>query len=187
MLWLMMSSPLSVFFLVLRRIRLQGKRTWISLEKCPKKFWQNNVEGMIVTSLKMSTCSRSYRPLTNATQHITEYIDLNPTNESSFLFTFWQIQSIILFTWGCLLHRTGRSGDLRALPATKALNYDFRSRSISNRPRETKSKKKMRIDLDITQGGSADRGTSSIARFRLSWHNLGVKLPLSSLKHVSAR
>ena len=38
---------------------------------------------MIVTSLKMSTCSRSYRPLTNATQHITEYIDLSPTNESS--------------------------------------------------------------------------------------------------------
>ena len=79
-----MSSPLSVFFLVLRRIRLQGKRTWISLvKKCPKKLWQNNVEEMIVTSLKMSTCSRSYRPLTNATQHITEYIVLNPTNESS--------------------------------------------------------------------------------------------------------
>ena len=44
----------------------------------------------------------------------------------------------------------------------------------------------MRIDLDITQGGSADRGTSSIARFRLSWHNLGVKLWCSSLKHEIA-
>ena len=37
----------------------------------------------MVTILKMSTCPRSYRPLTNATQHITEYIDLNPTSESS--------------------------------------------------------------------------------------------------------
>ena len=42
-------------------------------------------------------------------------------------------------------------------------------------------------DLDITQGGSADCGTSSIARFRLSRHNLGVELSVSSLKHFSAK
>ena len=95
---------------------------------------------------------------------------------------FDKIQSIILFTWDCLLHRTGRSGDLRALPAIQKLSI-----MTFVLGRSAKLKKKMRIDLDITQGGSADRGTSSIALFRLSWHNLGVELAVSSIKHESAR
>ena len=145
----------------------------------------DNVEGMIVTSLKMSTCSRSYRPLTNATQDITEYIDLNPMNESSKLISLnflTKFRASSIFTWDCLLHRTGRSGDLRALPAIQKLSI-----MTFVLGRSAKLKKKMRIDLDITQGGSTDCGTSPIARFRLSRHNLGVELSVSPLKHFRAR